>query len=68
MTLSRLIRRTIHEWQSWCAEKRLARAIPGFRANRERLRQLKRSHKNTQPAIRELRESVTAALQSRERV
>lgn len=62
MTFTRLIRRAIRSWLSWRADKRLSRAIPSYAHNRARLQQLKRSHKNTQPALKEMRAAMLSAL------
>lgn len=60
--MNKIIRRAIRSWLSWRADKRLSKAIPGFSDNRARLQQLKRSHKNTQPALKEMQTAMLCAL------
>lgn len=47
MTLSRLIRRTITEWQSWRTRRRLYRSLPELRYFDAAEREAKRRHAKT---------------------
>lgn len=67
--LDRLARRVIRSWLSRQAarrlaksDQRLAQAIPGYRDNRARLQKARKSHRNQQAVLRDLRSAMTAAL------
>ncbi|WP_049732826.1 hypothetical protein [Rhizobium ecuadorense] len=71
-SFDRLARRVIRSWLSYQAarrlaksDQRLARVIPGYSANRSRLEKAKRSHRNQQDALLDLRSAMTAALSNR---
>ena len=47
MTLARLYRRTIHEWQAWRTRRRLYRALPELRYFDAAEKDARRNHSKT---------------------
>lgn len=65
MTLSRLLRRTITEWQSWRTRRRLYRQYPELRYFQEAEQAAKRRHAKTKHIQKAREEFMRNALAGR---
>lgn len=62
--MNKVIKRAIRSWLSWRSERRLAKAIPSYAANRARFQKLKHAHKSTKPVLKEMQAAVLSALRA----